>query len=145
MGYTDYEFYKNDYYGDSIPESSFNKYSDKAEIYLHKFTYHRLVSKLPTYRAVSKQIKKCICELSEQIYGYEQYVNSMTVNEEGKTQQIKSASAGSESVTYAGNESIYANMTKTPELFEKYLYGITVKYLDGLVDDKGVCLLYGGL
>lgn len=145
MGYTDYDFYKNDYYGDTIPESSFAKYSDKAEAYLHRFTYRRLVSKLPTCRSVSKQVKKCICEMSEQLYGYEEYISTLVIREDGKTQQIKSASAGTESITYAGSDSIYANMVKNPGLLERCLYDITLKYLEGLIGDDGVCLLYGGL
>lgn len=128
MGYVDYNFYVNDYYGDTIPESSFLKYCDKAESYLHQFTYRRLAAKLPTKRGTAKQVKKCICELAEQLYALEQYLKSTTIQEDGKTKMVKSVSAGSESVTYAGSDTPYAAMAKSPKEVTELLYRITVRY-----------------
>lgn len=145
MGYVDYNFYVNDYYGDTIPESFFPKYCDKAESYLHQFTYRRLVVKLPTKRSTAKQVKKCICEMAEQIYALEQYLKLTAIQEDGKTRMVKSVSAGSESVTYAGSDNPYAAMAKNPKEAGEMLYRITVRYLDGMCDDKGICLLYGGV
>lgn len=145
MKYVDYQFYQNDYYGDIIPESSFTKFGNRAEDYMYRYTYNRLVTKLPDDENVAVRVKKCICAMAEVLYEYEQYKKSLTVDANGKTQQVKSVSAGAESITYAGSESIYAAMSKDPYMLDKVLYGTTERFLNGLTDDAGVCLLYGGL
>ena len=145
MGYVDFQFYQENYYGDVIPESPFPKYGSRAEDYLNRFTYNRISTKLPDDETVALRIKKCICALAEVLCEYDNYKESVAVDENGKTKQVKSVSAGAESITYAGSESTYAAMAKDPNMLDTVLYGITVKYLDGLAGDDGVCLLYGGL
>ena len=39
MGYTTYDFYKEKYYGDSIEESLFPKWEDRASDKLNQLTY----------------------------------------------------------------------------------------------------------
>ena len=39
MGYTTYDFYKEKYYGDSIGESLFPKWEDRASMKLDQLTY----------------------------------------------------------------------------------------------------------
>lgn len=39
MGYTTFEFYESKYYGDSIKESSFPKWEDRATMKLDQLTY----------------------------------------------------------------------------------------------------------
>ena len=39
MGYTTYDFYQNKYYGDSIEESLFPKWEDRAAMKLDQLTY----------------------------------------------------------------------------------------------------------
>jgi hypothetical protein len=39
MGYTTFEFYTNSYFGDSIKESLFPKWEDRASMKLDQLTY----------------------------------------------------------------------------------------------------------
>lgn len=58
---------------------------------------------------------------------------------------VKSKSAGSESITYATGESVYAYVIKDERSKHGFFYATVAGYLRGLCDGNGICLLYRGI
>lgn len=145
MAYADYEFYKNEYYGDTIAESDFPKWADRASRQIDVFTFRRLLSAYPPDEYTDKQIKLCMCELAEKMMETDKYLKASALNEEGHAGAVKSVSAGSESITYATGETVYASVIKD-ERSRTAFYRVTLtEYLNGLTDANGICLLYAGV
>lgn len=143
--YANYAFYKSEYYGDAMAESEFDKWSAKASRQIDVFTSRRLLSAYPSDEYSDAQIKLCVCELAEKMVDVDTYMRMSAVQENGVSKIIKSMSAGSESVTYATSESIYAELVKDKAKLNNFYYAICVDYLDGIEDSEGICLLYRGL
>lgn len=145
MAYADYEFYKNEYFGDTIAESDFPKWADRASRQIDVFTFRRLLSAYPPDEYTDKQIKLCMCELAEKMMETDKYLKASALNEEGHATAVKSVSAGSESITYATGETVYASAIKD-ERSRTAFYRVTLtEYLNGLTDANGICLLYAGV
>lgn len=145
MAYADYEFYKNEYYGDTIAESDFPKWADRASRQIDVFTFRRLLSAYPEDEYTDKQIKLCVCDLAQKMMETDKYLKASVLNEEGHSSIVKSVSAGSESITYATGETVYASVIKD-ERSRTAFYRLTLtEYLNGLTDANGVCLLYAGV
>lgn len=145
MAYADYEFYTNEYHGDTIAEADFPKWSDRASRQMDVYTFRRLLSAYPTDEYTDKQIKLCMCELAEKMMETDKYLKASALTEDGHAAVVKSVSAGSESITYATGETVYANVVKD-DRSRKAFYRVTLtEYLNGLTDANGVCLLYAGV
>lgn len=145
MAYADYEFYKNEYYGNTIAESDFPKWADRASRQIDVFTFRRLLSAYPEDKYTDKQIKLCMCELAEKMMETDKYLKASALNEEGHAATVKSVSAGSESITYTTGETVYASVIKD-ERSRTAFYRVTLtEYLNGLTDANGICLLYVGV
>lgn len=145
MAYADYEFYKNEYFGDTIAESDFPKWADRASRQIDVFTFRRLLSAYPEDEYTDKQIKLCMCELAEKMMETDKYLKASALNEEGHAATVKSVSAGSESITYTTGETVYASVIKD-ERSRTAFYRVTLtEYLNGLTDANGICLLYVGV
>lgn len=145
MAYADYDFYKNEYYGDTIAESDFPKWADRASRQIDVFTFRRLLSAYPEDEYTDKQIKLCVCDLAQKMMETDKYLKASALNEEGHSSIVKSVSAGSESITYATGETVYASVIKD-ECSRTAFYRLTLtEYLNGLTDANGVCLLYAGV
>ncbi len=145
MAYADYEFYKNEYFGDTIAESDFPKWADRASRQIDVFTFRRLLSAYPEDEYTDKQIKLCMCELAEKMMETDKYLKASALNEEGHAATVKSVSAGSESITYTTGETVYASVIKD-ERSRTAFYRVTLtEYLNGLKDANGICLLYVGV
>lgn len=145
MAYADYEFYKNEYYGDTIAESDFPKWADRASRQIDVFTFRRLLSAYPPDEYTDKQIKLCVCDLAQKMMETDKYLKASALNEEGHSSIVKSVSAGSESITYATGETVYVSVIKD-ERSRTAFYRLTLtEYLNGLTDANGVCLLYAGV
>lgn len=145
MAYADYEFYKNEYFGDTIAESDFPKWADRASRQIDVFTFKRLLSAYPEDEYTDKQIKLCMCDLAEKMMETDKYLKASALNEEGHATAVKSVSAGSESITYATGETVYASVIKD-ERSRTAFYRVTLtEYLNDLTDANGICLLYAGV
>ena len=66
MGYTTFEFYKNSYYGDSVEESLFPKWEDKASMKLDQLTYGNIND--DTRTEFDERIQKATCALADLLY-----------------------------------------------------------------------------
>lgn len=47
MAYADYEFYTTSYFGDTVPESDFPRYAERASDRIDVLTFDRLADGLP--------------------------------------------------------------------------------------------------
>lgn len=145
MAYADYEFYKNEYYGNTIAESDFPKWADKASRQIDVYTFRRLLSAYPVDEYTDRQIKLCVCDLAQKIMETDKYLKASALNEEGHASVVKSVSAGSESITYATGETVYASVIKDEQSRKAFYQSTVTEYLSGLTDANGICLLYAGV
>lgn len=145
MAYADYEFYKNEYYGNTIAESDFPKWADKASRQIDGYTFRRLLSAYPVDEYTDRQIKLCVCDLAQKIMETDKYLKASALNEEGHASVVKSVSAGSESITYATGETVYASVIKDEQSRKAFYQSTVTEYLSGLTDANGICLLYAGV
>ncbi len=89
--YADYDFYKNNYFGNAIPETEFKRFSARASAFLDYYTRGKAknnVDLLP--------LKMACCAIAEQYKQAEDMQASAAQSGSG----IKSESVGSYSVTY---------------------------------------------
>ena len=62
--YIDYEFYKNEYHGQTIPESDFLGLALEASYYLKRITFNRI-------ETPSDDVKLATCAVAEVVYKYQ--------------------------------------------------------------------------
>lgn len=89
MAYADYNYYAETFYGDLIPEESFDKYISRASDYIDRIT----MGKAATYTA-DEAVKKAACAVAEQLMLIGSARASIASGE------IASESVGSHSVSY---------------------------------------------
>lgn len=158
MAYADYQFYTTTYYGDTVPESDFPKYAERAGDRIDSITFDRLVNGFPEEERAVTKVKKAVCAVAEALYQIDQIKKASmetvgTVTREDGTvvsKAVSSISSGSESISFAtgssGNtESIYGQAAIDKKVESVLLYQVATEYLSGVTDKKGICLLYAGL
>jgi len=158
MAYTDYDFYKNEYFGDVLVLETFPRWATRASDWLDTVTFNRLVNSLPSDEFVAKKVQKCVCALGEIFFQLDeaQKSASFAISERGEDTKktVKSVSSGSESITYTTPSEQINSLKLLSAVYSvandkvrvnELLYGITKEYLSGAIDDKGVSLLYAGM
>lgn len=158
MAYTDYEFYKSKFYGDTVPESDFPKYAERASDRIDQYTFDRLVDGLPENERAKTKVQKAVCAVADAIYQIEQIKKASmdtvgTIQKEDGTvinKAVSSVSSGNESITYATgsnavSNSVYAQASMDKKVESALLLNVATEYLVGVTNDKGICLLYAGL
>lgn len=158
MAYVDYEFYTEKYFGDTVPESEFEKYSERASDRIDMITFDRLVDGLPDNERDQTKVQKAVCAVADAIYQIDSIRKASmetvgTVKREDGTvvgKAISSVSSGSESISYVtgmpgNNFDIYAQAAIDKKVENILLRHIAMDYLAGVIDKKGICLLYAGL
>ena len=158
MAYADYQFYTEKYYGDTVPESDFPKYAERASDRIDSITFDRLVNGFPEEERAVTKVKKAVCAVAEALYQIDQIKKASmetvgTVTREDGTvisKAVSSISSGSESISYSTGysgvtESIYGQAAVDKKVENVLLYQIATEYLSGVTDKKGICLLYAGL
>ena len=158
MAYADYQFYTEKYYGDTVPESDFQKYAERASDRIDAITFDRLVNGfLEEERAVTK-VKKAVCAVADALYQIDQIKKASmetigTVTREDGTvvsKAVSSVSSGAESISYVtgttgSNTDIYSQAAMDKKVENVLLRQIATDYLAGVVDKNGICLLYAGM
>lgn len=158
MAYADYEFYTSKFFGDTVPESEFPKYAERASDRIDQYTFDRLVDGLPDNERAKTKVQKAVCAVADAIYQIEQ-IKKASVDATGTIQRedgtvvnktVSSISSGNESISYAtGNNamgnSIYAQASMDKKVENVLLLNIATEYLSGVTNNDGVCLLYAGL
>lgn len=161
MAYVDYQFYTEKYYGDTVPESDFTKYAERASDRIDTITFDRLISGLPDDERAKTKVQKAVCAVADYLYQIDEVkkasmstVGTITMEDGTVTgKMVSSVSSGSESISYAtgsssasgGAESIYGQAAVDKKVENVLLYQIAAEYLSGVTDKKGICLLYAGL
>jgi len=164
VAYTDYEFYKNRYFGTMVPEADFPRLSERASDFLDIITFDRLVDGLPTNERAATKVQKAVCAVAEALYqiGLAEHqalsaaagTSTQTGVMAGTSGIITSKSSGSESISYASPSELAGSAKEWSAVYaaagdarktNKVLTGAALPYLSGVTDDKGVCLLYAGI
>lgn len=157
MAYADYQFYTEKYYGDTVPESDFPKYAERASDRIDAITFERLVNGFPEEERAVTKVKKAVCAVTDALYQIDQIKKASmesvgTVTREDGTvvsKAVSSVSSGSESISYAsggsGISNIYSQAALDKKVESVLLYQVATEYLYGVTDKKGICLLYAGL
>lgn len=157
MAYTDYEFYKNKFYGDTVPESDFLKYAERASDRIDQYTFDRLVDGLPENERAKTKVQKAVCAVADTMYQIDQIKKASmdtvgTIQKEDGTvvnKAVSSVSSGNESISYVTGSNIsgnvYAQASMDKKVENALLLNVATEYLAGATNDKGICLLYAGL
>ena len=108
MGYTTFEFYKNSYYGDSVEESLFPKWEDKASMKLDQLTYGNIND--DTRTEFDERIQKATCALADLLY---QIDYKTTHANDAQAGNVKSMSSGGQSISFGSNETLVDRLCRT--------------------------------
>ena len=165
MAYADFEFYRNTYYGNVVPEADFDRIADRASDFLDVITFDSIVGWLPDDERAKTKVQKAVCAVCDKLYQLElaeknaQKIAEMQgdfVSSGGNKNSgiVSSRSAGSESISYetsansAGGAKTWSAVYKAAgdeQATNKLLYDTAKAYLTGVRDNEGRPLLYAGL
>lgn len=134
MAYTTYEFYKNEYYGDAIPDTAFSKWNDRASTKLDQLTFGNIDADAIT--EYGEKIQKATCALADLMYQID-YKNSHANDE--TVANIKSMSSGGRSVSFGSNETLIDKVLGDKTAQNHLFYDTVCEYL------AGTGLLYAGV
>ncbi len=96
MGYTSYDFYRQKYFGESVSETEFPKWNEKASDKLDFLPPNiRKIGYAQLEEFAREQIQKAVCRLADEMRAIEKRTAEYDA---GKV--IKSHSAGSESISF---------------------------------------------
>lgn len=133
MGYTTYDFYKKKYYGDSVEESLFPKWNDRASEKLDFLTYGNITE--TSLQEYDEKIQKATCAIVDLMYQIE--IATTAANAKDNT-NVKSYSSGGESITYGSTETLVTKVLSDPIAQNRLLQEKAAEYL------SGTGLLYAG-
>ena len=134
MGYTTFEFYESKYYGDSIKESSFPKWEDRATMKLDQLTYGHIDD--AAKEEFDEQIQKATCALADLLYQID-YKTTHASDEKGGN--VKSMSSGGRSVSFGANETLVDKVLNDKAAQNRLCYDTVCEYM------SGTGLLYAGV
>lgn len=121
----DYDFYKNNYYGDVLSESEFSKFIKRSEPYVSQITFRRADS-IDEDDVNADKIKYSLCAVAELVKSY--------TNEDGSVH----GAIASESVGGSWSISYNNNSDNSNNSLESAIYSKLQLYL------AGTGLLYAG-
>lgn len=102
MSYADFAYYSEVYGGSLIPQDKFSSLAEKASDRIDAATFGRLENDVP--EEYEKNVKRCCCELAENIYNYSALSDGSAIAGAGS---VASENIGKYSVTYrSGTEQI---------------------------------------
>jgi hypothetical protein len=102
MEYTTYEFYRDEYYGDSVPEPSFPKWQARAADRLNYLCFGHITEEdVETY---NMQIQKAACALIDVLYTLDRTAAEINDPQKGN---IKSINSGVQSISFGTTETKY--------------------------------------
>lgn len=134
MGYTTFEFYESKYYGDSIEESLFPKWNDRASEKLDQLTYGHINE--DTLKEFDERIQKATCALADLLCQID-FKTSHASDEKGGN--VKSMSSGGRSINFGTNETLIDKVLNDKTAQNRLCYDTVCEYL------SGTGLLYAGV
>lgn len=124
MGFTTYDFYKDSYYGDSVDESSFSKWCDKASDKLDFLCGGNITEgELSKYNI---QIQKATCAVMDLLFWLD-FAEKNANNPVGGN--VKSMSSGGQSVSFGENDTVITKVLSSKEAQNKLLREAISEYL----------------
>lgn len=126
MAYADYGFYTTSYYGDVVPESSFEKYIEKSMDQLSCITLNSIPDVGLLDGKSLEKVKKANCALAEVLYRLDTAMNSANSQSDSN---VKSKSSGGESITYGNSETIITKAVSDEKVKNKLMYDSIKIYL----------------
>lgn len=150
MAYADFDFYQNNFFGDTLTEQTAAKWLERASEQIDALTFNRLVDGFPELEAHVIKVKKAVCAVAEALYHIEQQRIAAAASKDAQGNirgAVTSISSGRESISYsqATNTSVYAKAVADGAEMAALIRGIAVQYLTWVTDKHGVCLLYAGV
>ncbi len=165
MAYADYEFYKTSFFGNVVPESDFNRFSERASDFIDLLTFDRLTDGLPVDERQQKRIKKAVCAAADILYQIDiaeknaaaaAATGTATILPGGGTTTgiVTSLSSGSESRSYATPQQIGASAKEWSAVYaaagdvrktNDVLLKTALPLLMGVRTDDGIPVLYAGV
>jgi hypothetical protein len=133
MGYTTFEFYRDSYYGDSIGESLFPKWNDRASEKLEQLTDGNVNE--DTLAEFDEKIQKATCALADLLYQID-FKTGHASDEKGGN--VKSMSSGGRSISFGSNETLIDKVLGDKVAQNRLCYDTVCEYL------SGTGLLYAG-
>ena len=134
MRYTAFEFYRDSYYGDSIEESLFPKWEDRASMKLDQLTYGNINDE--TQAEFDEKIQKATCALADLLY----QIDYKTAHaNDPKNGNVKSMSSGGQSISFGSNETLVDKVLGDKAAQNRLCYDAVCEYL------SGTGLLYAGV
>ncbi len=124
--YTTYEFYDCKYYGDSIEESLFERYADRASMKLDQLTCGNIDEK--AILAFDERIQKATCALADLLYQID-FKTTHAADEKGGN--IKSMSSGGRSISFGSNETLIDKVLGDKVAQNRLCYDVVCEYLSG--------------
>ena len=101
MRYVDYEFYRDNYKGTLIPESSFDNLELKASYFIDSITFNRIVKS----GEISEEVAFAVCSVAE------------TINKINDGNKL-SETIGDYSVTYQNNNSSNSAVSENKKMYD---------------------------
>lgn len=148
--YTDYNFYKNTFFGDVLTEDNALKWLSLASDEIDTITFGRLGFAFPTIEIHAEKVCKAVCAVAEALFNIDLQRKATAVQQasDGSYRgSVASVSSGRESISYSVNNasaSIYAAAAANANEQAKLIGNIAVKYLANIPDANGINLLYAG-
>lgn len=125
MGYTTYDFYKNTYYGDSLTESSFPMWNEKASDKLKWFCNGDInADELSSH---SIEIQKATCVLADILFQIDFKKKNTHDSVNGN---IKSMSSGGQSISFGSNETAIDVALADNKALNRIMFDSISEYLD---------------
>lgn len=126
---TTFEFYTNTYFGSLVVSADFDKWECKAHRKLDYLTQSKITSDLLADVVVGEKIKLAECEIIDILVNLDNAQKTIGVNDSGEGKQIKSKSAGNESISYDKGNDIYSNALGNETAQYKLFMSATKQYL----------------
>lgn len=124
MGYTTFEFYTNSYYGDSISESLFPKWNDRASDKLDSLTYKHI--NVDSIKEFDLQIQKATCALMDLMYQIDVATKTATAKDDTNA---KSKSSGGESITFGDSDTLVTKVLSDKAAQDRLMYDTIAEHL----------------
>lgn len=126
MGYTTFEFYESKYYGDSIEESLFPKWEDRAAMKLDQLTYGNITEE--SLKEYDEKIQKATCALADLLYQID-FKTTHASDEKGGN--VKSMSSGGRSIGFGTNETLIDKVLGDKVAQTRLCRDVVSEYLTG--------------
>lgn len=149
MAYTDYQFYRDSFFGTVLTEDNAPGWLERASDEIDTLTSLRLVDWFPENEIHAAKVRKAVCAVAEVLYLVEQERQAVAAGTDAHgvlRPAVSSITAGRESISYArsGASSVYVKAVGDRNALDTLIRDTAGKYLAGIPDRNGVNLLYRG-